>query len=382
MGAHPRTKQGSVCTFEGILIIMDPRSFILGLIAGIVCSSLIVCVIWRDMFLFSDFTSIVHHPLLYNDFRRWRSALPNEKNSAWSSNETIEVPGPELVEKILGKTIEVPGQERVVEVPGHEPRLCRGVLIFVLKQTAPNFPVNMQKLAHFWGLGDMFRGMVRSYQLAAKYGYGFAIDLRYHPVSHLVLHQIHGFEQSVDSCVGDLKFTSPQDLENNIKDGTRFPHVKCVLSNGLVEGPVVDQGAIALLYNTFSIPFLTKALNVSSYETVVHFRLGDTGLVSKSRDASATSQAISKLHRLPRDAMVLADSEDFKNEAKAMGFNTSTSSPTHFGVATRRDDFASIFHDLLTFSRANQVYWYSAYGGPSGFAVWGTRLGRGKLMPL
>ena len=213
----------------------------------------------------------------------------------------------------------VKGHESASQTPRSQ--VTRKVLIFVLKQNAPNMPQNIDSLSNYWGLGDMLRGMVCCHQLAAKYGYDFVIDMRYHPVSQLVPHQAHGYEYFVDSCVSDLHFTLPNQLETLIKHGSRQPHIQCVLSNGLLHGPAVDHNAISLLSKTFMLVSLASSLNVPSHKIVVHLRFGDDSLVRSGQStADAFASFLAKLAHFPRHAMILSDSIELKNELKQWAF--------------------------------------------------------------
>lgn len=117
-------------------------------------------------------------------------------------------------------------------------------------------------------------------------------------------------------------------------------------------------------------PIIDKCLEcIPSWDSGT-LRFGDAGLPRKNtHKASAISQVIHKLEKVPRSTFVISDSEDLR-------FDTSKSSPAHFGVTDRLEDLRGILYDLLLFARAHNIYWYSVYGWPSGFVSWGSKFGR------
>jgi hypothetical protein len=151
----------------------------------------------------------------------------------------------------------------------------------------------------------------------------------------------------------------------------------------MLDGPAVDQRAISLLSKTLCIESLINDLHVPSREIVIHLRFGDDSLVKNSKIMqSLMSSVLMKLANFSKNAMIVSDSEEFKRRVKAMGFETSKSSPIHFGVAKKLEDFQDIFQDFLIIARADTIYWYSVYAHLSGFVQWASILGKGKLIPL
>lgn len=252
----------------------------------------------------------------------------------------------------------------------------RRVLIFALKQQAPNMKRNIQTGANFWGLGDMVRGIIRCFQLAKKYDYKFVIDVRHHPVSKVLHINKHGYENITDYYIGSLNFTLPEKLESTVKANTR--QVLLVLTNGLLDGPGPDQECKTVLKQALSF----QQVKNQTYDIVVHVRLGDGEMTGKGTDRSKLSIVLEKLKKVPQPALLLSDSDEIKKHAKSMGFSVRNYLSHHFGLAEDIDSHYGIMNDFTSLASAKVVYLYSSYGWRSGFVTWGSALGQAQMIPL
>eukprot|EP00293_Proteomonas_sulcata_P003127 CAMPEP_0184326266 /NCGR_PEP_ID=MMETSP1049-20130417/142472_1 /TAXON_ID=77928 /ORGANISM="Proteomonas sulcata, Strain CCMP704" /LENGTH=406 /DNA_ID=CAMNT_0026648449 /DNA_START=482 /DNA_END=1699 /DNA_ORIENTATION=- len=257
------------------------------------------------------------------------------------------------------KSIPVPMKVTTGDVRGvsvyKDPASHGRTLIFVLKQKAFN------RNRDFWGLGDMVRGMVRCFQLAQKYHYDYTIDMRYHPVSQVLKIHSHGFEQLVDENVANIPFTLPDQLEGRVRSNKQ--QVMYIWSNGPQHGASPNRQCIAMVRKALQL----RINSGTPSEHAVHVRLGDIAFVPahialKTKGSKSIPQILRSLNKIPKTAAVMSDSQEFKLEAKKMGFNnTSLQKASHFGITNNTAELSLIVGEFMAAASAKYVHYYSAY---------------------
>lgn len=247
--------------------------------------------------------------------------------------------------------------------------------------------------SYSWGLGDLIEGTLYLYFLCREKGYSFHVSFEHHPWSK---YMISSFNNEISIDIDSVPYIPRGQVENEILS---YPNSTTIslLTNEHYDPLKIDHESRQFLLRTLftmksetrqalqqrwnKYPFLRSVPYI-----VVHYRLGDSGIISRSCDnIEVHVQRFQKLVRLLDPNMIivlLSDNVLFKE--KIQDIKTSSDlwiipsfDIIHIGFQYQ-DDHKDIMYDTLfdffVIQYAQCVYTYSIYDWISGFAREASRL--------
>jgi hypothetical protein len=240
-------------------------------------------------------------------------------------------------------------------------------LVFTWTQHVVNLTTS--KDGNYWGIGDIIRGMIRSYQLAEQYNATFHIDIQMHPISHYLKPVVHPYMEEVMLKKDNIPFIWSQDMEHYIQSTNG---IICFLTNAhfneqqhvstnckqFIRSIFEPTSAFQSYINSFSLP---------SHYVVYHYRFGDGELVTEQQ--SNYSSFILHLQQHLRTDVVgilLSDSTSFKDAIRksAISITVFDTNVAHIGY---HNDIQDTLFEFFVLSNASHIYTHSNYSWVSGF---------------
>jgi hypothetical protein len=222
---------------------------------------------------------------------------------------------------------------------------------------------------HFWGLGDILRGIIHVYQLCEKYGYDYIVDIQHHPISKYISYKRHKYSDLILSKKNEIPFI--EDIENYILStpyDILFFQTNSHFTEPITDGckhfikallTPTDEFAELIQYARMKIPF-------PSY-TILHYRLGDKGIIMGEN--GELSQHIQHIKQQATDTCILlSDSQEFKGIVKShcqiFMFDIDIG---HIGYALHEQKIKDTLIEFFICQNARLIKTHSVYSWMSGF---------------
>jgi len=239
---------------------------------------------------------------------------------------------------------------------------------------------------NFWGLGDLIRGAINSYDEVKKRGLGFYLDLQLHP--ELQIHwkkKINPYRLQVGEQENNIPFVLSQDMDYFL--GHMLTHEMTPFMTNYATDHEASYKARAFvkyylkpsLEMEKKIDKLQKSLSLRPGKYIVlHYRLGDEELVQHKDPPHLTPHLDSLKYVLKKQRegneedvqwLLLSDSESFKNAARRLSLPKLVVLKTklqHCGYRLS-DDLSDTITEFILASRARALFTYSTYPWVSGF---------------
>lgn len=232
---------------------------------------------------------------------------------------------------------------------------------------------------HFWGIGDLLRGSNILFEICRELDVDYELDISPHPIGSLF---------AVESSTSEKPAVSAPFYHFESYDhGKRLVHSLlqtcdriAINTNGGPSWPAHtsshwQESIKRILRPTPQFEeYLSRRIPTTPYE-VIHFRLGDRGLVRKR--SVTMEEAIDWFIKTKHpDKIVLSDSEQLKAAIRSLApdIRISDAKPVHTGRAKSGDALMETVGDFLLISRAKRVETYSVYPWVSGFVVAASRI--------
>ena len=251
-----------------------------------------------------------------------------------------------------------------------------------------------------FGFGDLLRGTIFLYQMSAKFGFNFAVDIRLHHISKWLVVDPHGRNDAcqneyVDANIHNIKIiTTTNIIANSDYEAAKF--------NAIYNASLRTPEPLLICTNLFCNESLTaeckqfmKTLltpnesfakyithqndlhHISSQYSILHIRLGDDSFFeNRTVNVSNVNNAAKIISRYaePND-ILMSDSFWFKQRLKSMNVNIAMfdTHPLHLGDLSTRfverieDSFKETLYEFFTLTNASILKTYSVYGHVSGF---------------
>ena len=248
------------------------------------------------------------------------------------------------------------------------------IIIFVWTRNVINYKTT--DTYAFWGLGDIIRGIIRTYQICKKYNYKFIVDINTHEISNYLLVKEHNYTSNIN--YNNIEFTL--EPENYIKKSSE--NIIYFLTNDNYIDKIDDD--CKLFLKELFIPndnfknYINKKLINYNLDTelknysAIHFRLGDDFLIKKIDNISNTKSLknyIDLFNKYKTEKHILfTDNNIFKNLLKnkynAFTFNTKIS---HIGYINNENTIEDTLFEFFILLQVKEIKYYNTYSWISGF---------------
>ena len=250
-----------------------------------------------------------------------------------------------------------------------------------------------------FGFGDLLRGTIFLYQMSAKFGFNFAVDIRLHHISKWLVVDPHGRNDAcqneyVDANIHNIKIITTTNIANSDYEAAKFnaiynaslrtpePLLICtnMFCNEHLSVECKQFMKTLLTPNEYFANYITQqnaSYNVLGPYSILHIRLGDAEFFkNKPVNGSNVNEAAKIISRYaePND-ILMSDSFWFKQQLKSMNVNIAmfVTHPLHLGDLSTRfverieDSFKETLYEFFTLTNASILKTYSVYGHVSGF---------------
>jgi hypothetical protein len=260
----------------------------------------------------------------------------------------------------------------------------------------------------YWGIGDIIRGIITTYIYCKKKNYKFRVSFRYHPLYCLLkndneyntdkilsLSNICNYDVS-NYDMSNTDFIWEEKIEDYIEKNINDEHNICENNNDKIIHFMHNQKYNELdfteeIKNNISIYLreiftpnkeilqnylnLMNKFNIVNNYKILHFRLGDNGLIKLKEENSIINKAIKILNNFvcnneTKNLVIITDNTYFKKilEQKYDLHIIQFDKIGHFG---KHKDLEKLKGSLLEYYfmiLANNIISYSVYKWNSGFA--------------
>jgi len=234
---------------------------------------------------------------------------------------------------------------------------------------------------HFWGLGDMVRGIVCVYHVCKRLQYNFIIDIQHHPMSLYLKERTHDYTDLIKKNKDNIKFIYPPNNENYYPANSenyilnQTDDIIFFITNDFYYGEI-DIKCKELLRDLFTPNekfqhFIdTKLLNINLKDySVIHFRLGDDYLVRKNINTRLMNECYQLFIRnREKNQILMTDNNYFKNMLiKSENIFTFDTKSVHIGYKDHESDIEDTLFEFIVLLNVNKIKHYCVYGRTSGF---------------
>jgi hypothetical protein len=242
-------------------------------------------------------------------------------------------------------------------------------IVFVFTHKVCNLVVD--DTHNFWGIGDMIRGLINVYQLAKKYNYNLIIDIQLHVIGEYLEIINHEYSNYILENKNNICFIDDPEshIKNNKDDLIYF------FSNQNYKEEITEECREfiknILKPNEQFNDYIEKQLefnNTPCSYNILHFRLGDDGLVrKKNKDYSHLNNRLE--NNIEENDILMSDSKDFKNYCKLKFPNLFQYNMNigHIGLLSHKDSIKDTLFELMIITKAKKIKTYTVHSHISGF---------------
>ena len=252
---------------------------------------------------------------------------------------------------------------------------------------------------NFWGLGDLIRGTIATFQLCKKHGYKLIVDTHAHPISVFFKNSRTEYSDLIDELGENIQFKCPGEVENFILNQRRMKSDPADLDsswsmtdkdfNSNEESPIVfmtneqciepieedvkDFIRELISPNNDIINDINQIIQSLPCDYIVkHVRLGDAEMVRNQQNTNKYMYLLNRLISMRTSKDVLfSDSYNFKKFASSRaGFISLNTETSHLGYHTDLNKLKNTMIDFYLISKSKMIYSYSEYSWNSGFVYW------------
>lgn len=241
------------------------------------------------------------------------------------------------------------------------------------------------------GLGDCIRGTLTLYKLSKIYDFNLIIDFRHHPIGNYINTQNLEYINIIDNSINELKFFfSLEGLKNYILNNDN--NIICVQTNAFYEEKDIydintinsitedEQNFMKYIFQPNDILnniIKEKTNNIIDNYNIIHFRLGDGGLINKNNmcnDEFIKFENIFNKYYEQNDILI-TDNSFLKDYIKSKyTINTLDTEIGHLGYTTDKNLIEGTLVDFFVQSNARKIKSYSVYPWISGFIHWNSKI--------
>jgi hypothetical protein len=232
---------------------------------------------------------------------------------------------------------------------------------------------------HYWGLGDMLRGILAMHYICKKLNYNLIIDYSLHPISNFINQIPHDFNDIIQKNKDNIRFyvfNSYDQIENFLKKEFINNDVTYFATNAsLFVYDSIDEAAKKFIKENFTPNDELKKL-INSYTptienySIIHYRLGDNFL-SEKENAEIFSRIVNQhfIFNYKDDDIFITDSNSFKRFVKENLKNVKIVDIDvgHIGLEKNIDLIKNTLIEFFIMTRAKHIKTYTNYTWISGF---------------
>lgn len=242
-------------------------------------------------------------------------------------------------------------------------------VIFVWTQEVCNLISNDKD--NFWGIGDILRGIIHTYQLCKQLNYEFIVDIQLHPISQFLINTPHKYSDLILSKKDNIHFISntkdfilsnPSDViyfeTNNHFHEPLTLDCKDYIKTLLTPTP---EFAVCLRDARDKIPW--------PIYSILHYRLGDPCMITHAT-VNFDTLLLHIKKNMTGSAVLLSDSQKFKEYIKKevspspFMFDTLVG---HVGFSKHKHNLRGTLIEFFICQSAQNIRTYSVYQWLSGF---------------
>jgi len=238
------------------------------------------------------------------------------------------------------------------------------IVIFVATQNVKG-PV-VGQIGNFWGLGDIIRGMVKTYQICKELNYEFIIDIHLHPISKFFKKRCHKYEKLIDDNKDNIRFTTNA-RELILNDENEIVYF---LTNDVIDYNIpLTEDCKNFIKDVF-VPtdellhhfnYYFENIPYEKYN-ILHYRLGDN-FINNNKVSNQIANFINNFNKnKEHNDILMSDSQMFKGYIK--NISTTYSLDLDIGhIGYEKDDtkIKNTLCEFLIMSKAEKLKTYSTY---------------------
>lgn len=262
--------------------------------------------------------------------------------------------------------------------------------------------------SHYWGLGDVIRGMLSTASVCDKLGVKLCIDMRNNMFGKYFKHISHGYEVFVDQNLHNIDMIDYCYMDHIVSQHghiyqtkTLAEHIQSnddpvlMFTNHMIENNCYDHCIVQQVKKYFepttqSRDLYTKICNrfdIPKTYQVIHVRLGDAsfGEFHHANLNMAYNDLWLKINNTvrsykisPESTVLISDSIDFLKIATEMnlGYIVRPAEPVaHVGLKNKTSSLNNTLIDMLLLMNSQANFTYTVYDHQSGFALYTSMLG-------
>ena len=236
--------------------------------------------------------------------------------------------------------------------------------------------MKQSELHNFWGLGDLIRGTIGTFQLCKKHGYKLIVDTHTHPISVFLKNSKTEYSDLIDELGENITFKCPGEVENFILESTRENPIIFMTNEHCIEP--IEEDVKEFIRDLISpnneiVNDVSQIIQLLPSDYIVkHVRLGDGEMVRNEQNTDKYFNLLNKLMlmKTPKDVL-FSDSYSFKKFATLhSGIIALNSETSHLGYHTDLNKLKNTMIDFYLISKSKMIYSYSEYSWNSGFVYW------------
>ena len=232
---------------------------------------------------------------------------------------------------------------------------------------------NVKGMGGYWGLGDIIRGMISTYQLTEKLDCNYIIDIQLHPISKFFKKNNHKYSKLIKENDDNIFFQSniEEYIKNNNSDVIYF-NTNNDIYNSLPISDNCKKYIKDILTPTDElseyITTITKSIPYNLYN-ILHYRIGDEEILyNKNIDMTIYIDNFKK--NKEENDILMSDSVEFKKIIKST-YNIYSFDFDIGHIGTEKNDIKikNTLCEFFIMTKAHKIKTYSSYSWISTFVL-------------
>lgn len=263
--------------------------------------------------------------------------------------------------------------------------------------------------SHYWGLGDVIRGMLSTASVCDKLNVKLYVDMRHHSFGKYFKHIPHGHEKYVDNNLQHVEMIDYCGMHNTAASQGNQYRTKTLVQHIKTGGDVVLlftnhllDGNLESVYNKY-LPQIKQVfeptdissdiykqrcseLSISGKYHVAHLRLGDISF-SKFHHVKTNMSyhdILQKMHNtlqhhgvVANSTLLISDNNNFLNHASKanLGYKIHNyGNSAHVGIKSEKEPLEKTLVDMLFLLNSSGNHTFTVYNHQSGFVMYTSML--------
>ncbi len=245
-------------------------------------------------------------------------------------------------------------------------------IIFVLTQQV-NSALNVNT-NYYWGLGDMFRGIVALYHISKRLNCEFIVDVSRHPIGALLKQKEHPFRNIIQES--SIPYILPKHVDNYVQQSLKANDYVYLFTN--CELSAFDSACDEELRSIIT-EVLTPNLEFEQYILqqnaklpfsdfdIFHYRFPDTEFIKPCNNYNQFRLNVQTMNK-GKNCVLLSNSSAFKDCVSDLNNVFAFKEKiAHTGVENDKTILQHTLYEFILLTKSAHIYTYNAYGWISGF---------------